>query len=297
MIGNKISNKELREVGKLMVKFRKHSGIAISIYLIASVLLTGCGAQNIRSPAQTANIQDRITVMAFNIRHGCGRVDMGNTSGLFFSSCKEHMDQIIGAIRSIDPDIVGLQEVHDGQGAQIAKALKLNYIYSPHNPSGYASTWGNAILTKFKITGTDNRGIGGISGRSRSAVAAKMIINNGPVAVISVHTHHRQFNKGSVQNLSRFVDELAVPTLLVGDFNMVSNDNRLDVFKKKGFIDTADSAPSSRSLGTWMFSEGRRIDYVFADSRRFTVLDANIVSKEHRAASDHLAYYAVLALK
>ena len=42
---------------------------------------------------------------------------------------------------------------------------------------------------------------------------------------------------------------------------------------------------------------GIGIDYVFVDPHYFTVKDAGIVSRDHWHASDHLAYYAQIALK
>jgi len=267
---------------------------AAGIVLTLCLLLTACASQNLRPPSQTANFQDTLTVMSFNIRHGCGREKWGDASATFFRSCHSHIAEVIAAIRSAEPDIVGLQEVNDGQAAAIAKALNLNFAYHPHNPGGYGHWWGNAVLSKFTITDSWGTGIGGISGRNRSAVSAILVVNGKPLAAVSVHTHHQQYDEGAVRNIASLLKNLQMPALLIGDLNMPPDSPRLRLLKAAGFADTASAAPLGRLLGTWARPMNRRIDYVFFDEAYFAPVDARLVAEQHHGASDHLAYYAKL---
>ena len=262
--------------------------------------ITACSSvSNIRPDATTPNFQSNLTVMSFNIRHGCGRQDWGNTSTTFFKACAKKYDEIIAAIKSADPDVVGLQEVNRGQAGTIAKALDMNYSYSTHNSSGYGSYWGNAVLSKFKILESQSIGIGGSSGRNRSMVAVTAIVNDMPIAFVSIHTDHRLNNQESVNRILHSVDSLSVPVILIGDFNMHPSDPRLSLLKENGdFIDSArETEKQGQALGTWGAPQSTRIDYVFVQSEYFNVLNSALVAEEHHQASDHLAYYTVIEWK
>ena len=107
-------------------------------------VLSGCSAfQNIREPESIEASSTTITVMSFNIRHGCGLFFAGTTSGAFFRNCPKHLDAVAAAIRSVDPDIVGLQEVRTSQAGDLGEMLNMNYAYLPHNSGGYGSSWAN----------------------------------------------------------------------------------------------------------------------------------------------------------
>ena len=280
----------------MSTQFYTHLRVA-SLALILCALLTACGPRNLRSPSQTANFQDTLTVMSFNIRHGCGRKDWGNTSATFFRSCHSHIAEIAAAIRSADPDIVGLQEVNDGQASDIAKALNLNFIYHSHNPGGYGHWWGNAVLSKFAITDGQATGFGGMPRKNRSAVSATVVVNGKPMAAISVHPDHRQKDDRAMRTIAPLLTTLKMHAILIGDLNMLPDDPRLEHLVNAGFSDTASAAPPDRRLGTWRSPSGRRIDYVFFDTAHFTAVDAKVVPQNHHGASDHLAYYATLRVR
>ena len=265
-------------------------------YVLISII-TGCSSvSNVRPDETTPNFQSTLTVMSFNIRRGCGREDLGSASRTFFASCTKNYDEIIAAIKSADPDVVGLQEVRPGQTEIIAKALDMNYSYSTHNGSGYGRDFGNAVLSKFKILESQSIGIGGSSGRNRSMVSATAIVNDMPIAFVSVHTDHRLHSYNSVNRILHSVDSRSVPIVLIGDFNMHPSDPRVSLLKESaGFIDSAREAEKQgQLLGTWAAPHGARIDYVFIQSEYFNVLGSALVAEEHHQASDHLAYYTTI---
>lgn len=269
------------------------------LFLCALILsITGCSnVRNIRPDGITPNLQPNITVMTFNIRHGCGRENWGDTSSAFFKGCTKKYDGIIAAIQSVDPDVVGLQEVSSGQAGLIAKALNMNYAYSSHNSSGYGSWWGNAVLSKFKILDAKKIALGGSTGKNRSMISAIGLVNNKPVIFASIHTDHRLRDDRSIKKILRYLDSVSEPAVLIGDFNMGSQSPQANSLKDgTGILDSA-GFPGYGQLGTWASPSGQRIDYVFVQSKYFNVLDAALVSAEHQLASDHLAYYTTLELK
>jgi endonuclease/exonuclease/phosphatase family metal-dependent hydrolase len=277
--------------------------IRFIIFGILISLIASCSnVKNIRPEATTPNFQSTLTVMTFNIRHGCGREKWGDTSSAFFRGCDKKYDDIIAAIRSADPDVVGLQEVSNSQVSLIANALNMNYAYSSHNPQGsspssYGGWWGNAVLSKFKLVESKRIAIGGSGGRNRSMVSAIGLVNGMPIAFMSIHTDHRLSDNRSIKKILNHMDSLALPAILIGDFNMSPHTLRgYIVAAETDLIDSAGS-PGYGEMGTWGSPSGRRIDYVFVQSKYFKVLDAALVSAEHQHASDHIAYYATVELK
>jgi endonuclease/exonuclease/phosphatase family metal-dependent hydrolase len=262
--------------------------------------MVGCSSvQNIRSDTDTLNSLNTLTVMTFNIRHGCGTVKPGNTSHRFFKSCPKKYDLIVPAIRSVDPDVVGLQEVSIGQAGKIAKSLNMNYVFSRHNPDGYGGWWGNAVLSKFKILDSKKTAIGGAGGRNRSIVTAITLINGNRVAIISVHIDHRLADESSVRRIANYIDSISGPVVLTGDFNIQPWDQRLDLLRPR-FVDTTrvvDSPGASEVLSNGTGKFFGRIDYVFSEVSSFKVTDVGLLTRNHWRASDHYAYWARLSLK
>lgn len=277
---------------KALMRFMTLCGFFLTITACSSV-------SNIRPDAITPNFQSNLTVMSFNIRRGCGWEKWGNTTSAFFKGCAKKYDEIIAAIKSADPDVVGLQEVRRGQTGIIAKALDMNYAYNTHNASGYGSSFGNAILSKFKILESHSKAIGGSAGRNRSMVSVTAIVNDMPIAFISVHTNHRVYDDRSVNRILRYIDSLSVPIVLIGDFNMTPLDPTISLITEgAGFIDSAfEVEKQGKRMGTYGSAEAERIDYVFVQSKLFNVLESSLVAEEHHRASDHLAYYTVIEWK
>lgn len=279
-----------------LIQFRRSTGFLI---LCASILITtGCGnVKNIRPDSITPNIQPTLTVMTFNIRHGCGRDNWGDTSSGFFKGCTKKYDGIISAIRSVDPDVVGLQEISSSQADLLAKALDMNYSYSSHNPSGYGSWWGNAVLSKFKMLDAKKIALGGSTGKNRSMISAVALVNNTPVIFASIHTDHRLRDDRSIKRILNYLESVSEPAVLIGDFNMGPQSPQANSLTEgTGILDTAGS-PGYGVMGTWGTPTGQRIDYVFVQSKYFNVLDSALVSAEHQLASDHIAYYTTVELK
>lgn len=93
--------------------------------------------------------------MTFNIHVGGGSAyPLMNPYEV--KATKENLTKVAEAIKSVDADIIGLQEVRGFQQATfIAEQLNLNYAYVPHQ-SGW---WGLAILSKYKISDLNSKPI------------------------------------------------------------------------------------------------------------------------------------------
>ncbi len=145
------------------------------------------------------------------------------TSAAMTSEPSANLAAIAGAIRSVNPDVVALQEVRNQlQVENLARLTALNSIYMSH-PIGYRLfffEWGMAFLHRLTLLGTGRRTIliDGKSGVGRSALLCSMSIKGRLVTMINVHFDHEQ--KGvQMDTVMQLLEEVASPVCLLGDFN------------------------------------------------------------------------------
>lgn len=242
------------------------------------IIITGCSSVdfssdkvvNIRPEATTPNFQSKLKVMTFNI------AQTGNS------------DAVIAAIKSVNPDVIGLQEVISDKAATIAKALDMNYVHVFHSHQ----SWGSALLTKFKILDFKKVAIGGLI-RNRNMVSAIALVNDQPIAFINIHTDTRLTDNRSLKKILNYTNSIKFPAVLIGDFNMVSSSPQaLFLAKESDFIDSAGYIIRG-SMGTWPATRAR-IDYVFVQREHFKTSGGSLVASEYHHISDHIAYYTTI---
>lgn len=123
-------------------------------YLFVLLISASCvnGVAGTATFAFAAESGRSLTIMSYNIRVGYGRKDRGVNPGKLASRVK-NLPAIVAAIESIDPDIVGLQEVlGSAQAKELAQALKMNYSFEWHRTRGSPGLWwGVALLSKYPI--------------------------------------------------------------------------------------------------------------------------------------------------
>lgn len=281
-------------------RFRK--GLIASL-IFSFLVLGGCETtQNLRtgSPPPHITTANPLTVMSFNIRLGLGQADPRGS--IYHMNWGRELDGVIEAIRSVDPDIVGLQEVAGiDQITKMAKALNMNYAFEWHDTGTNRDPWwGVGILSKFKILSSKGVQISSGAGNTKHIVIATVDAGDRSLMFISVHKDKDLYDGSSITNILANVKNTKIPVVLIGDFNIIPVDRRLDPITER-FLDTAEAVNTENTkwvheLGTFKRS-GRRIDYVFAEKEHFKVIDAGLVPEVHRRASDHFAYFTKLTLK
>ena len=101
--------------------------------------------------------------------------------------------------------------------------------------------------------------------------------------------------------------QIQLPIVLIGDFNILPEAKmRKNAGKKRlqpildKFLDTALEAQTKSAANVLLAGTGQdggRIDYVFAEKGKFSVLNASLVAGKHRDASKHVAYFAKVIFK
>lgn len=273
--------------------------ISVLIAWLLGLFFWGCaaGIQNIRQvDSSSVSLEAwELTFMTFNIHVGGGSA-YPRMNPYEVKATKENLTKVAEAIKSVDADIIGLQEVRGFQQATfIAEQLNLNYAYVPHQ-SGW---WGLAILSKYKISDLNSKPISR-SGDMRMAQICTIHIEGKPVIFINLHVSpsHLPMADSSYEEqfdaILKILANIEGPIILVGDLNRKPWTEELNPIKKK-LVDTAEASGATNVFthGTFMV----RVDYIFFDPKYFEVIDADVVSEAHWDASDHLAYWAKVKLK
>lgn len=272
------------------------------LLVLAALLLAGCGASDhSRKGLQPISAASPLTVMSFDIRLGLGRGDPYKDIMRMSDQWGRNLSAVIDAIRSADPDIVGLQEVAGpDQLREIADELDMNQVYVAHDEN---ANRGVGILSKYPIVSSR----GAALSANRNFIVATIDVGTKKILVASILRWHLEFTEESMPFLLAELAKSKLPTVLVGDFNMTPDAQMLHKPGTKRlhgvlerFLDTAaeansKSAETARQVGTW--HGGGRTDYVFAEKGRFGVVDAGIVAQQYRNASNHIAYFAKLKFR
>ncbi|MEU1695589.1 endonuclease/exonuclease/phosphatase family protein [Streptomyces hirsutus] len=259
---------------------------AVLFAAAAPATAAGAGVPGADAPAVP------LRVATYNIHAGAGE------DGIF------DLDRTARALRDLDADVVGLQEVdvHWGDRSDFvdeARALagKLGmrvffapiYDLDPAAEGGERRQYGVAVLSRYPVTEAENHEITRLSTRTPHPVPAPMPgfaevtvnVRGAQVHVYSTHLDHRADPSVREAQVADMLDVLAAdrgPKILVGDFNAEATAPELASLWQR----LRDADPGGG--GTYPAVDPvKRIDLV-AVSPDITVAGAEAVATE---ASDH----------
>ena len=279
---------------------RPYNSLLLVFFVIITLRITACTPpQKTRLPETLKTLKKDacLTFMTYNIRVGAGRENL-LMPVKYLNSSGEKLEKIASAIKSVDPDIIGLQEVKgSAQAKSLADALGFNYVYVSHGDSRLE--WGLAVLSRFTIAEYQQEVIHPEDKKPRVALVCTIDLPNSSIAVVNVHYALGDYDK-QVKETMRILGNISGPALLMGDLNLIDPEDGLAPMRAE-FIDTCEAVNTrgsreAKQRGTFRFGS-KRIDYIFVDPNYFKVLDVGLTAEEHRKASDHLAYFACVTLK
>jgi endonuclease/exonuclease/phosphatase family metal-dependent hydrolase len=193
-----------------------------------------------------------------------------------------------------DADVLSLQEMDDTGVEQIARALKLNYIYYPGaiHPTR-ERYFGPAILTRWPITETRKLILPHEAwGRRqrRDVTAATIMVRGSCLRVYAVHleTQLKATSKQREDQVDVVLADAATttcPVVIAGDFNSKGIGKYLE---QKGFAWPTENVGKTITVFSW--------DHIFA--RGLAVPDSAAAGKVQQVhgASDHRPVWATLLL-
>lgn len=271
------------------------SGVRRTSMIERRHVLTGLGAL---SGAACAGVQPRavgwtLTVATFNIWHDQ-------------RDWRARAPLVIDALRQIDADVIGLQEVLEdagkglpNQAATLAEALGYRMIFVSTDPEGNPRRYGNAVLSRLPVVEHDWRKLEPLDDY-RTALRVRVLSGGRPVDVVNTHLHHTP--GGGAVRARQMADLLAwlesrtpAPLIVFGDFNAVQEEPGLVALGGSRFVSGLPRGAARTTLNPATGHTERVIDHIFAKADAFEAVSGRVFATDSRAGvwpSDHFGVVA-----
>lgn len=260
----------------------------ITQLLVALAVTAACSTGRSPVPETVTSTVATLRVVSYNIRHGRGsddKLDLGRTASV---------------LRSLSPDIVGLQEVDEGveRSGDVDEAAFLGEALGMHHAFGafmeyQGGRYGMGILSRYPIQRVTPYELPE-GNEPRVALMVEVDVPVvGRVAVVNVHfdwVSSDSFRLAQASAVTGLLDTLSLPYILLGDFNDIPESRTLALFKER-----ADEAmkPDAGRLTFSATDPRREIDFIFsAPKGRWEARGVRVV--DERVASDHRPVFAEL---
>lgn len=188
------------------------------------------------------------------------------------------LNAIRSGLQSLNPDIVGFQEVLNLEDLQqhlrLSEGLGYDACFGKASTTRGMGEFGNAILSRWPITDELVTMLPTEEGdETRSVLRCLIDAPSGVLAVFCTHLSYRM-EQGSIRTrqieaLKALVTQTGLPSVVIGDFNAASETPEMaqlkiwtDCFGQTGKGDGTTFSKSNPYAEKWNEPE-RRIDYVF----------------------------------
>lgn len=238
-------------------------------------------------------------VMTFNIFHGEHPFPSSS------DTTKSNFAELINLIIQVQPEVIALQEVDSmtyrserifGERVDMMKKLSKETGYRgffakamDYDGGGY----GEGLLLKKRVGNTTQKLSFPEGGEPRAVAWAKIELKTEEELYFGgTHLcHENEINRlAQLKEIIAFADSLDRPTFWAGDLNFAPDADIYDSipspWKDAGLEANNDSA-------TYASAEGKRIDYIWYDSRFFELVDYQVIKV---GFSDHYPVVATLRL-
>jgi len=236
----------------------------------------------------TTLAQDTVRVLSYNIRHGAG-MDM-----------QLDLERVAAVIRSLDPDVVLLQEVdlRTRRTGGVDQASLLSDVTDlPHHAFGRfmdydGGQYGMAVLSSTPILEHWNHRLpDGEEPRTTLAARIRPATEGAEIIFAGIHLYRTEAERfAQAKRLIEIFEAEPAAVVLVGDFNSQPGDAVMRLLGGEWKM----PAKPTRAHNTWPADEPRvEIDHVlYRPEQRFAVLEYRVV--EETMASDHRPVLIVL---
>ncbi len=213
-----------------------------------------------------------------------------------------NLDRTAAVLRTLQPDIVGLQEVDDlvtrsggvPQAHRLGESLGLNHAFGRFMDY-QGGAYGLAILSRYPIVATHSVRLPD-GNEPRVALAVEVQLpSNRRLTIVNVHfdwVDDDTFRFAQAEALTKYLDALKTPYVLLGDFNDEPGSRTLALFKQRA----AEAAKPASDRFTFSSTEPtKEIDFVFtAPAAAWRAREVRVITEP--LVSDHRPVLAVLEL-
>ncbi len=234
-------------------------------------------------------------VMTFNIYHGENPSKMGESN----------FDEVVNLIIQKQPEVIALQEVDSmtGRSTQFFEE-KVDMMYKFMRETGYRSYfakamdydgggYGEGLLMKKRLENKTQNLSNPEGGEPRAVAWAKIELKTEEELYFGgTHLCHEfEGNRmAQMKELFSYADSLDRAAFIAGDFNFDPESTVYDSIPSH-WKDAGEVAGVSDQ--TFAGENGKRIDYVFFDSRYFELVDYQVIKIDY---SDHYPVLVTLRL-
>ena len=233
---------------------------------------------------------EALRVVSYNIKHGRGNDNVVN------------LDRAASVLRTLQPDIVGLQEVDDlaTRSGGVPQAERLGRSLGMHHAFGrfmdfQGGAYGMAILSRHPIVRTESVRLPD-GNEPRVALAVEVQLpSNGRLTIVNVHfdwVEDDTFRFAQASALTTYLDALKTPYILLGDFNDEPKSRTLALFQQRA----AEAKKPAADRFTFSSTEpNKEIDFIFtAPATAWRAREVRVITEP--LVSDHRPLLAVLEL-
>ncbi len=191
-----------------------------------------------------------------------------------FGPWEQRRKAILSVLRDARPDVIGLQEVWEAGGENLAEWLAGELdMHWAWGPAGLPPHWrpfvtelgesvGNAVLSRWPITEQEVRRLPSGDGPEEGRVALFALVETERVRVpfFTTHLHSAPFGSAvrctQVAELARFVAERRAagdfPPVITGDFNAEPDSDEMRLFAG---AKTAPVVPGQTLIDVWRYAD------------------------------------------
>ncbi len=257
----------------------RHLGVPMLPALVLPILVSlGCAPEG-RSAPGPGDAGDTIRVLAYNIHHGEGMDSLLD------------LERIAALIRSVDPDLVALQEVDSvttrtgavDQAAELARLTGMDSRFGRFMPYR-GGAYGMAILSRWPVRESTNLRLPeGAEPRSALSVVVQLPGTGRSLRFVGIHLYRSEEERmAQAVALDSMLAQRDLSTLLAGDFNSTPDSPVLEHLARSW---TVVSKGDDR-LTYPSFAPEREIDFVLLRTTdEFEVVRERVLDEP--IASDH----------
>jgi endonuclease/exonuclease/phosphatase family metal-dependent hydrolase len=271
--------------------------VPLTLFAVNGLLLADGNTPRARELAgvtpQPRRAEGEVTVVSYNIAKA-----FVHRGGLRFDSrdrVEARLREMAAAVRAENPDLVFLSEAITACGPCdvdqvefLARECGLPFAATGENYNigfpGYRVAGGNAILSRFPLTGVANFDLAGrrpfwVTKNNRRALAASADIDGVTLTLVALHNDSYDI-RNNARQMRQVLDWLGDrPAVVAGDFNARPDQEPIRMARDSGRITGEWDGPPTFFEG----ERAERIDYVFAP-RGWELLEAKVLPVK---ASDH----------
>lgn len=232
----------------------------------------------------------RLRVLSYNVHH-CEGVDG-----------KLDVERIAGVIRSVEPDIVALQEVDESvarsgsvdQPQQLARLTEMHVVFGANIPL-QGGRYGNAILSRFPVASHRNHLLPNIDGSEQRGVIEAIIAGPPPIysfGFLATHLDYRSDERERIASTEVINDLLSKQSssgaILAGDMNAVADS---ETMKRLSSVWTITNEDPLHTIP--VKAPTKQIDFIlYAPPAKWRAIETRVL--DEATASDHRAIFSVL---